>query len=201
MAAFGAMRRAIRADHEAVRAHRLKYQDELVPASRLPLDLVRRIGFQMLAWYRLMRCLDACGVPVLPMVISRLIRHLYGADIHWRTRIAPGVSIVHGQGLVLGRDAVVSAGCILFQHVTLGECLDPATGTVGSPRLEAHVHVAPGATLLGPIVVGAHSKVGPGAVLTESVSEFSLVSSPAATISSRRPLAGPVVRPFVRQAV
>ena len=199
--AVGAMRQAIRADHEAVRAHHLKYQGELVPASRLPVDLVRRVGFQILAWYRLMRCLDTCGVPLLPMVISRLIRHLYGADIHWRTQIEPGVSVVHGQGLVLGRHAVVGTGCILFQNVTLGESRDAETGQVGTPRLGAHVHVAPGATLLGPIEVGARSKIGPGAVLMESVPEFSLVSSPVATITSRRSPAALALYAFAKRAI
>lgn len=186
IAAVRAFGRAVRADHDAVRAHRLKYQEDVIPQSRLPIDLVRRIGFQILTWYRLMRCLDQCGVPLAPLVVSRLIRHLYGADIHWRTRIEPGVSIVHGQGLVLGRDAVIGTGCILFQNVTLGESIDPVTGQIGTPRLGDHVHVAPGATLLGPIVVGARSKVGPGAVLARSVPEFSLVSSPQPWVTTRQ---------------
>lgn len=197
LAELRALARDVRADHDALRAHRLKYQEDVVPASRLLPDLVRRIGFQMLAWYRLMRCLDRCRVPLAPQVLSRLIRHLYGADIHWRTRIEPGVSIVHGQGLVLGRDAVIGTGCILFQHVTIGESLDPATGRVGTPRLGSHVHVAPGATLLGPITVGARSKVGPGAVLTRSVPDSSLVSAAQPSVTTRRP----ATRVFAKRAV
>src|SRR5690606_22927250 len=114
-----------------------------------------------------------------------LIRHLYGAEIHWKAQIAPGVSIVHGTGLVISHAARVDAGCILFQGVTLGESVDAATGAIGAPHLGADVHVGPGASLLGPIVVGARSKVGAGAVLMQSVAASSLVMPAQAVISAR----------------
>lgn len=177
---------AVRADHESSRRYRQKYRGEQIDKSRLALDLVTKVGFQILAWYRLMRFFDACRIPVAPMIIARIIRHLYGADIHWKTRIAPGVSIVHGVGLVLSGSAVIDAGCILFQHVTLGESVDPISGEVGSPRLGRDVHVGPGATLLGPIVVGDSSKVGAGAVLMRTVPPASLVSQPVAVVTARR---------------
>jgi len=182
---FREMLSAIRADHNSVRSNRLKYHDEVVSSARLPLDLIRRVGFQMLAWYRVMRFLYASGVPVLPMVIARLIRHLYGADIHWRATIEPGVSIVHGNGLVLSHAAHVGTGCILFQNVTLGENLDPQSGIVGAPRLGRQVHVGPVATLIVPIEVGDRSKVAAGAVLMRSVPSGSLVAPPEATVTSR----------------
>lgn len=189
---FREMLAAIRADHNALRANRLKYNEEIISSSRLPLDLVRKVGFQMLAWYRLMRFVDASAWPVLPMIIARLIRHLYGADIHWKARIEPGVSIVHGNGLVLSHAAHVGEGCILFQNVTLGENLDPRSGIVGAPRLGRHVHVGPGATLVGPIDVGEGSKIAAGAVLMRSVPPASLVAAPEATVTPRSRRGGPV---------
>ncbi|MEI6666721.1 MAG: glycosyltransferase [Acidobacteriota bacterium] len=181
--AFGA---AVRADHQCVRHYRQKYSGEDIPSSRLAVDLITKVGFQMLAWYRLMRLFDECHVPLLPMVVSRLIRHLYGADINWKTRIAPGIQIVHGVGLVLSGSAVVDSGCILFHHVTLGESIDPITGQVGAPRLGRNVHVGPGATLLGPIALGDASKVGAGVVLMRSVAPGSLVVQAEAVVTSRR---------------
>jgi serine acetyltransferase len=177
---------AIRADHDTLRHYRAKYHGETVPPGRLPIDLVRKVGFQMLVWYRVMRLFRAWRVPLAPMVMSRLIRHLYGAEMHWDARLAPGVSLVHGVGLVLSHAAEVGAGCILFQNVTLGESTDPVTGVVGAPRLGPRVHVGPGASLLGPIEVGADSKVAAGAVLMRSVSPGSLVVPPTAVVTSRR---------------
>jgi serine O-acetyltransferase len=134
-----------------------------------------------------MRLAAEWRVPLVPMVLSRLIRHVYGAEIHWRAKIAPGVSIVHGVGLVLSHAAEVGPGCILFQNVTLGESIDAASGRIGAPRLGAGVHVGPGATLLGPIEVGPASKVAAGVVLMESVPPSTLVMPPKAVISTRRP--------------
>lgn len=176
---------AIRADYDATRRQRRKYHGEDIPARRIWLDLFRKVGFQTLAWYRVMRFFRESRVPLVPQVISRLIRHLYGAEIHWDARIEPGVSIVHGVGLVVSHAAVVGQGCILFQNVTLGENLDGATGRIGAPRLERDVHVGPGATLLGPITVGEESKVMAGTVLMRSVAPRSLVQAPEAQVAQR----------------
>lgn len=192
---------AIVADHDAVRLNRAKYRGEKIPRMRLVSDLVTKIGFQMLAMYRIMRLLVAWGVPVLPMVMSRVIRHLYGAEIHWATRIAPGVSIVHGVGLVLSHGAEIGEGCILFHNVTLGESRDARSGVVGAPRLGRNVHVGPGATLLGPIVVGDASKIAAGVVLMRSVAEGNLVSSPDPVITVRHLARVPTVEHLQQQAV
>ena len=181
---------AIRADYEATRRQRLKYHGEVIPAGRIWLDLFRKVGFQTLAAYRLMRFFREARIPLVPQIISRLIRHLYSAEIHWDARIEPGVSIVHGVGLVLSHAAVVGEGCILFHNVTLGENLDPVTGHIGAPRLEANVHVGPGATLLGPITVGEGTKIMASAVLMRSVRARSLVQVPEAQVTSRQPSGG-----------
>jgi len=181
------MRQAIRADHDASRRQRLKYHADAVAPERIRGDLVKKIGFQMLAWYRVMRWGVECRIPLLPQVISRLLRHFYGAEIHWNAQLAPGISLVHGVGLVLSHGAVVEEGCILFQNVTLGESRDPETGAIGAPRLGRDVHVGPGATLLGPIVVGDGSKVMAGVVLTRSVPSGSLVGAPEPAVRPRAP--------------
>lgn len=173
------------ADHEAIRQATEKYRGEILPASRLGVDLVQRIGFQMMGAYRMMRFFRHAGLTLLAKVTSRVIRHLYGADVHWDADFAPGVILVHGMGLVVAPGVRVGPGCVLFQHVTLGRSVHPETRETGVPTLEAHVHVMPGATLLGPIVVGERSKVMASAVLMQSVPPRSLVEVPAPVIRPR----------------
>ncbi len=180
---------ALRADHASLRRNRAKYHAERVGPGQLPLHLATKIGLQMLAGVRVMQSLRRHQVPLLPQVTSRLIRHLYGAEIHWDADIAPGISLVHGNGLVISHAARVAEGCILFHNVTLGEGLDPVTRERGAPTLEPGVHVGPGATLLGPITVGRGSKVMAGAVLTESVPPGSLVTTPSPEVRPRQPKA------------
>lgn len=177
--------RAVRSDFGSMQRYREKYHAEKISLTRLPLDAVRKVGFQMLIATRTMRLFRDAGVPVAPQVVSRLIRHLYGAEIHWDTEVAEGVSIVHGTGLVLSHRAKVGEGCILFHNVTLGEGLDPETRQSGAPTLGRDVHIGPGATLLGPITVGDGTKIMAGAVLTRSVPPNSLVKPAESEVTVR----------------
>jgi len=176
---------AVRADYASVQQNRAKYHQEKVSLARMPADFVRKIGFQTLTVVRLMQLCRDLKVPVAPMALSRALRHLYGTEIHWDADIAPGISIVHGVGLVISHAATVGENCILFHNVTLGEGLDKETKKRGAPTLEARVHVGPGATLLGPIVVGTGTKIGAGAVLDHSVPPNSLVMPQGPKIVAR----------------
>jgi serine O-acetyltransferase len=178
--------RSVADDYNSTRRYRAKYHADKIPGYRLPVDLVRKIGLQMLANVRLMQTLETAGVPLLPMIVSRWIRHAYGAEIHWKAAIDPGVSIVHGCGLVISHRARVEPGCILFQNVTLGEGIDATTREVGAPHLGRDVHVGPGATLIGPIHVGDGTKIMAGAVLTHSVPPGSIVRPAEAVVTERK---------------
>ena len=182
---------SVLADYGSVQRYRGKYHQEKVPRARLPLDAVRKMGFQMLLVTRFMRLMRDAHVPLGPQVVSRLIRHLYAAEIHWDTEIADGISVVHGNGLVLSHRATVGPGCILFHNVTLGEGLDPDTREAGAPTLERDVHVGPGATLIGPIRVGRGTKIMAGVVLTRSVPPNSIVRSPEPEVAVRATSTGP----------
>lgn len=186
--AFGEAVRAVRTDHEHLCATQAKYAEGTGSARDLPVDLVTKIGFQMTSAYRTMRFFEEAGVPLAPKVASRLIRHLYGSDIHWEARFDPGVMIVHGMGLAISRAARVERGAILNQNVTLGMGIDPKTREVGAPHLEPNVHVGAGATLVGPITIGAGSKIMPGCVVTRSVPPGSIVAAPTPVVSERRPV-------------
>lgn len=179
--------RSIRADYGTVQRYRAKYHGDERPLLRLPVDAVSKIGFQMMIAMRTMALFRDARVPLLPQVMSRFIRHAYGAEVHWHTTLRDGIAIVHGTGLVLSHRAVVGEGCILFHNVTLGEGLDPETREAGAPTLGRDVHVGPGATLLGPIHVGDGTKIMAGAVLTRSVPAGSLVRPAESLVTERAP--------------
>ncbi len=185
---------SVRADYANVQRYRAKYHDDQRSSMRLPVDAVTKIGFQMMIAMRTMAFFRDARVPLLPQVASRLIRHVYGAEVHWNTTLRDGISIVHGTGLVLSHRAVIGEGCILFHNVTLGEGLDPETKEAGAPTLGRDVHVGPGATLLGPIHVGDGTKIMAGAVLTRSVPAGSLVRPAEAVVTERAPARARVAR-------
>lgn len=188
----------LRADADVLKRHQDHYR-HVRPASRSAVrSAVEQIGQQMMVAIRVMRWLRDVGATQSAKVLARMIRHTYGAEIHWDAQFGPGVCIVHGTGLVVGHQARVDEGCILFQNVTLGESLHPDTRERGSPHLEANVHVGPGCTLLGPITVGAGSKVMAGSVLTRSVPPLSLVTPAPVVITPRvQPAAAPAATVLV----
>src|SRR6185295_6731261 len=142
-------------------------------------------GLQISSAIRLMRFFRDSGFVLGAKMASRMIRHLYGSDIHWDADFAPGVMFVHGMGLAISGEAKIGPGCILFQNVTLGMGNHPDTKQHGAPTLEARVHVAPGATLLGPIRIGAGSKIMPGCVVIRDVPPGSVVEAPVPAVRAR----------------
>jgi serine acetyltransferase/GT2 family glycosyltransferase len=175
---------AMRADHAMLQRSQGKYGGE-AHTRPLAAEAVQNIGLQILIAYRVMRALQTSGHGLAAKIMSRVIRHLYGSDIHWEADFAPGVVLVHGFGLAISKAARVGEGCILFQGVTLGMGRNSKTGETGAPTLERDVHVGVGATLVGPITIGRESKIMAGCTVTSSIPARSLVESPAAAVRAR----------------
>jgi serine O-acetyltransferase len=186
---------AVREDHAMMHHYDSKYSaDRGDGGATLARDLVTRVGFQMLAACRVMQFCVEARIPLAPKVAARLIRHVYGSDIHWEARLEPGIVVVHGMGLAVSRAARVERGAILFQNVTLGMGIDPGSREVGAPRVERDVHVGAGSTLVGPITIGARSKVTANCFLRASVPPDSIVEAPPPSVVARqRPAAPPRV--------
>ena len=176
---------AMQADLDVRREYEDKYGYQGEKGGSLPKELVQKIGLQLSAALRLMRFFRDSGFTLGAKMTSRMIRHLYGSDIHWDADFDPGVMFVHGFGLAISGAARVGPGCILFQHVTLGMGNHPDTRQHGAPTLEARVHVAPGATLLGPIRIGEGSKIMPNVVVTRDVPPGSVVEAPVPAVRAR----------------
>lgn len=175
---------ALRADQRVLQRFQRKYGGSPVGAS-LASDLVDKVGLQLMGAYRLMRFLSEIDAKLPARVASRLIRHMYGSDIHWNATLDPGVMVVHGMGMAISKSASVGRDVILFQHCTLGEGRHPDTGEVGAPTIEEGAVIGVGAVVLGPITIGRRSKVMPGCVVTRSVPPDSVVEVPQPLVRSR----------------
>lgn len=184
-AAFTRFLAAVRADHDMLQRGDAKYDTRGREPSSLAHDLVERIGFQMLVGIRLMHLCKDAGSPLAAKVAARAIRLVYGADIHWNAHIAPGIAINHGMGLAIGHSARIARGVILSHNVGIGDGIDPVTHLAGQPIIEEDVHIGPGALLLGPITIGARSKLGPNVVVMQSIPPSSVVEAPAPLVRPR----------------
>lgn len=202
VSAFRALREAVREDHRIIRFYGEKYDDRVestigpdgeknfaMPSTAaLAGDAVKKIGFQLMIAYRVMRFFRASGLELGAQFMSRTIRHGFASDVHWDADFEPGIMIVHGFGLAISYAARVKHGSILFQNVTLGFGPDPKTKASGAPLLERNVHVGIGATLYGPITVGEGTKIMAGCVLSTSVPPRSIVEAPVPHVGARAPV-------------
>lgn len=130
-------------------------------------------GFHAIVAHRFIHPLYRLRLPVIPRVLSHIMRFVTGIEIHPGAEIGAGFFIDHGMGVVIGETSEIGRNCTLYQGVTLG-------GTSlqhgkRHPTLEDNVVVGAGAAILGAIVIGANSKVAAGAAVVKSVPPNSTV--------------------------
>lgn len=164
----------ISADHAMLQRSDEKYRG-VGQGSSLAADLVRKVGLQVMLGYRVMHFLSEVEADFAAQIASRLVRHLYGSDVHYDAAIAPGVLVVHGMGMAISPNARIEKNVILFQHCTLGEGRHPDTSEVGAPTVEEGAVIGVGAVILGPVTIGKRSKIMPGCIVLRSVPPDSVV--------------------------
>jgi serine O-acetyltransferase len=156
------------------------------PAARTDLEVALTYPGLHAVWsYRLAHRLWLRRQRLLARMVSQLTRALTGIEIHPGATIGRRLFIDHGSGVVVGETAEIGDDVTLYHGVTLG-------GTTWRhvkrhPTVGDRVIVGAGATLLGPITVGADSVVGAGAVVIRDAPPHSLVVGMPATARPRNP--------------
>ena len=149
------------------------------PAARSLLEvLLTYPGIKALAAHRISHFLWNHGCKLLARMHSQFWRFWTQIEIHPGAKIASGVFIDHGSGLVIGETAVVEKGVMLYHGVTLG-----GTGKDAEkrhPTVRQGALISAHAQLIGPIEIGENARVGAGAVVVADVpSDVTVVGIPA----------------------
>jgi serine O-acetyltransferase len=145
-------------------------------------------GVQALLAHRVSHALHEAGLPLVPRILSNLVKVFTGVEIHPAARIGRGLFIDHGAGVVIGETAEVGDDVTMYQGVTLG-----GTGFARGkrhPTVGDQVMIGSGAKLLGPIEVGARSKIGANSVVIHDVpADATVVGNPGhpVRVDGRRP--------------
>jgi serine O-acetyltransferase len=109
--------------------------------------------------------------------ICRLLRVIYHCEIPASAKIDPSVRFSHkAHGVVIGHDAIIEKNCKILHNVTIGG----REGLVGkdgrtNPHIQQNVLIGVGACILGPIEIGANSKIGANAVVIQNIPENAVV--------------------------
>ncbi|MEG3148368.1 serine O-acetyltransferase EpsC [Sphingomonas sp. ZT3P38] len=147
--------------------------------------------------HRLAHRLHQLGAPLVARVIAEVAHAETGIDIHPAAQIGRSFFIDHGTGIVIGETARIGNRVRLYQGVTLGgepvaaseahgEDRDGAA-TRRHPAIEDDVVIFAGAVLLGPVTIGARSRIAGNVWLRRDVPPDSVVEAAEPAIRPRRP--------------
>src|SRR5215475_6699491 len=144
------------------------------PAARSVLEIVLCYpGFHAILWHRVAHGLYKHGWMLLARIVSQISRALTGIEIHPGATIGRRCFIDHGMGVVIGETTEIGNDVLIYQGVSLGGT--SLTKGKRHPTIEDYCVLGLGATVLGPIVVGRHSRVGAGSVVVQTVPPHSTV--------------------------
>jgi len=144
------------------------------PAARSALEVVLLYPGLHAVWlHRIAHALWRNGFFLLGRAVSQFSRWLTGIEIHPGAKLGPRLFIDHGMGTVIGETAEIGANVTLYHNVTLGGVSWEKVKR--HPTLEDHVVVGAGAQVLGPITIGAYSRIGANSVVVKDVPPHSVV--------------------------
>jgi len=160
------MFKRLRADIRAAKAND--------PAARNKFEIfLTYSGVKALSWHRWANFLYRIKLKLLARITSQYAKWRTGIEIHPAAKIAGGVFIDHGMGVVIGETAEIEEGVVIYQGVTLG-----GTGKEKGkrhPTVKRGAIISAGAKVLGGFTVGEYAKIGAGAVVLKEVPAYATV--------------------------
>ena len=150
----------------------LSYLDSIKardPAPRTRWEILLYPGVWALALHRVAHWLFEGNLFFLARLVNHIARFGTAIDIHPGAKIGRNFFIDHGF-VVIGETAVIGDNVTIYQGATLGGT-NPTNGEGGKrhPTIEDGVIISLGAAILGPVIVGAGSRIGANAVVTKDV--------------------------------
>ena len=144
------------------------------PAARSKFEIwLTYSGVHALSWHRFAYFLHKIKLRLLARAVSQTAKFFTGREIHPAAKIAGGVFIDHGTGVVIGETAEIEEGVVIYQGVTLGGT-GKQTGK-RHPTIKKGAMISAGAKVLGGFTVGEYAKIGAGAVVLKEVPAYATV--------------------------
>ena len=144
------------------------------PAARNKFEIwLTYSGVKALSWHRVAHFFHKIKFRLLARALSQWAKFLTGIEIHPAAKIAGGVFIDHGAGVVIGETAEIEEDVVIYQGVTLG-----GTGKEKGkrhPTIKKGAMISAGAKVLGGFTVGEYAKIGAGAVVLKEVPPYATV--------------------------
>lgn len=143
-------------------------------------------SFHMVCCYRI-----GCALAELPALggvlrpfFEYFIRIIFSSDISLKSKIGPGLIVMHGHDIVIGANVVIGARCKIFNGVTLGN-KNTETKFNLQPKIGDGVVLSTGCKVLGDLYVGSGAVVGANSVVLKSVPDNAIAVGVPAVIKRK----------------
>ena len=147
----------------------INFAKQVDPAARSKFEIwLTYSGVHALSRHRVANFFYRAHLKLLARIISQVAKLFTGIEIHPAAKIASGVFIDHGSGVVIGETAVIEKNVVIYQGVTLGGT-GKDNGKRRHPTIKEGAVISCGAKVLGGITVGEYAKVGAGSVVLKDV--------------------------------
>jgi serine O-acetyltransferase len=145
------------------------------PAARSDLEVFLTSSGLHAVWsHRVAHRLWNSPLKLLGRIVSHWSKLATGIEIHPGARIGRRLFIDHGVGVVIGETAEIGDDVMLYHGVTLGgRSLERGKR---HPTVGDGVLIGAGATILGPVTIGARSQVGALALVVRDVPADSIAT-------------------------
>jgi serine O-acetyltransferase len=145
-------------------------------------------GYQAIQSHRIAHHLWRRGRRALALMLQSRVSEAFHVDVHPAAVLGRGVMLDHATGIVIGETCVVGDNVSMLHHVTLGG--SGAGKGARHPRVGHGALLGAGATVIGPVVLGAGVKVGAGSVVVTDLEAHSVAVGVPARVIKRNNVGG-----------
>lgn len=116
-------------------------------------------------------------VVFLPYLIMYrvVVEWVLGVELPWNLKVGSGLTLFHGQSLVVNDNTVIGENCTLRHCTTIGNKQLSDLTFSSCPVIGDNVDIGSNVCIIGPIKIGNNVKIGAGTVVTKDVPDNSII--------------------------